>query len=74
MPTVTAACTCGHMPNLHTNTTGACTATGCGCPAFIELCPVCKHSKDVHDDGVCTRVKLVDRTVCGCSYYPVPGS
>ena len=69
---LTITCTCGHARPLHVDGAGACEEpTGrCGCPAYAELCPICKHAVEVHVGGACTRVKLIDRTVCGCAHYP----
>jgi hypothetical protein len=67
-------CTCGHPAAQHEDGTGACKEpTGrCICPFLVELCPMCRHSRAMHVDGACTRVKMIDRTMCGCSYYPSP--
>ena len=74
-------CTCGHVRAQHTNNTGACAEPfgKCKCPAFAELCSVCKHPVSTHNQagtGFCTRIRrrYPYRSMCLCKNYQVSGS
>jgi hypothetical protein len=71
------ACTCGHALGDHADEgQGACQEpTGrCGCPAYVELCPLCRHAKPSHagNNNRCNVIKHTTKEPCGCTRYVVP--
>lgn len=79
MTTPIMYCTCGHSKADHTDEgTGTChePTLRCGCPAYAELCPTCRHARTTHAglNGQCTVTKQDTRQPCGCTRYVTPAA